>query len=158
MASIHTWAIKWGVPLQAINELMDTLGVGLKDLPYQDGRSEAAVASRVRLEAAQKGLHLWRNNVGACMDDRGNFIRYGLANDSKRLNEVLKSSDLIGIRKVLITPDLVGQYMGQFVARETKPEGWTYSGTDHEVAQLRFLELVALYGGDAAFATGEGTL
>lgn len=120
--------------------------------------SEAYAQSLVRQEAADKGLHLWRNNVGVLKDERGRPVRFGLANESKQINEVLKSSDLIGWRPVLITPDMVGRTIAQFVSRECKPPGWKYTGNAHEAAQLAWLHLVSQGGGDAAFATGPGTL
>lgn len=157
--NLYEWAAKWRVPLPALHELQQQMGMRpVTADPAGDGRSEANVQSRIRLEAAQKGLHLWRNNVGACVDENGNHIRYGLANDSKKLNRVIKSSDLIGLRPVLIGPHHVGQVIGQFVAREVKAGDWSYSGTDREQAQRRFIELVAANGGDAAFCNGEGSL
>ena len=121
-------------------------------------KSEAEVQSIVRLEAARKGIRLYRNNVGAGKLENGAFIRWGLANDSAAVNDRLKSSDLIGIRAVQITPDMVGKTIGVFVCRECKREGWVYTGNDEEEAQLRFLHLIRDLGGDAGFATGEGTL
>lgn len=120
--------------------------------------SESNVQSRVRLEAARKGVRLWRNNSGAWKDKTGRVIRYGLGNDSKDTNEVLKSSDLVGWRKKLVTPDMVGTYVAVATLRECKPEDWVYTGTDDEVAQLRFLKLCLEDGGDAAFATDDNTL
>lgn len=120
--------------------------------------SEAAIQARVRLEASAKGVWLSRNNVGVLPDKRGVPVRFGLANESKAVNQKYKSSDLIGCRPVIITSEMVGQTIGQFVAREIKEQGWTYTGTPHELAQLRFLELILSLGGDAAFANNEGTL
>jgi len=120
--------------------------------------SEAYAQSQVRLEAPRAGVTLWRNNVGVLTDLTGRPVRFGLANDSRQLNEALKSSDLIGWRPVLITPEHVGRTLAQFVSRECKAPGWKYTGTDRERAQKAWLDLVAAAGGDSAFATGPGTL
>jgi hypothetical protein len=111
--------------------------------------SETAVSQRVRLAApACFEAILWRNNVGQLLDDRGVPVRYGLANDSKKVNEQVKSSDLIGL-----TPITFGGWtFGVFTAIETKREGWTYKGTDHEQAQLRYHNIVRSLGGIAGFA------
>lgn len=119
--------------------------------------SESRVQSLVRLEGPRFDVKLWRNNVGVLTDKDGRPVRYGLANDSKELNKVLKSSDLIGWRTVTVTPDMVGRKVAIFVARECKPEGWRFTGTDRELAQQNWIALVNQDGGDAAFATGEGT-
>jgi hypothetical protein len=120
--------------------------------------NEATQQALVRLEAASKGHILYRNNVGVLLDARGVPVRFGLANDSAAVNENVKSADLIGIKRVLITPDMVGRTVGVFLSREVKAKGWRFTGTPREVAQLRWLELVTSYGGDAAFCTGPGTL
>jgi hypothetical protein len=120
---------------------------------------ESEVQARVRLEAARRGWNLWRNNVGVLMDSRGVPVRYGLANDSKAVNANVKSGDLIGIRPVLITPQHVGHYIGQFVSVECKRDGWRASATDeHEAAQMRWAQIVLLAGGHAVFATSERDL
>lgn len=159
-SSVIQWAIRNKVSEQALSELRGMFGLDplstVSVLPA--GSSEAAVQSLVRLEGARKGLKLWRNNVGALLDTRGVPVRYGLANDSKKLNETVKSGDLIGWRPVLITPAHVGSTIAQFVSRECKAPGWQYSGTDHERAQLRWAEAVMVDGGDAAFCAEEGTL
>ena len=122
------------------------------------GTSESAVQAAVRLEAARKGVRLFRNNVGALVDSRGVPVRYGLANDSPASNKAIKSADLIGWRTLRIVPEMIGQIIAQFVSRECKAVGWHYTGTDREQAQLAWAQLVAVAGGDAAFCTGEGTL
>lgn len=119
--------------------------------------AEAYVQSQIRLEAARKGIYLWRNNCGAGTLDNGSFIRWGLANESEAVNKVIKSADLIGIRRLVITPEMVGQTVGIFVSREAKAADWHYTGTDREVAQLKWLTLINSYGGDAKFVTGPGS-
>lgn len=170
---IDQWADHWGVPAEALEDLRRRMGAFEDEVERAlDGESEAAVQVRVRLEASKKGLRLWRNNVGATpavtrhtcpncgvrFEERQQPVRYGLANESAKMNKTVKSSDLIGIRPVVITPDMVGQTIGQFVAREIKREGWAYSGNEHEAAQLRYIDLVNSMGGDAAFTNKEGTL
>lgn len=158
--AVYQWAARHGVSLQALHELQGLFGLhGGHDLPPEvKGNSEAAVQAAVRLEAARKGVRLFRNNVGALIDSRGVPVRYGLANESKQVNDVCKSADLIGWRPVLIGPQHIGQVMGQFVSRECKKPGWHYTGDAHEQAQLAWAQLVTSAGGDAAFCTGEGTL
>lgn len=155
---LSAWAQRWGINPQAVAELRAILQCTPDGQVTEGLQSEAGVQAAVRLEASQRGLRLWRNNVGACVDERGNYVRYGLANESTRMNAAIKSSDLIGIRPVMVTPEMVGRVVGQFVAREIKAPGWVYKGTPREEAQLKFLQLVTSMGGDAAFANGKGTI
>lgn len=157
--NLEQWAIKWGVPYEAIQDLRKQFGaINTDPVTPVRGNSEAAVQNEIRLEASKAGLRLWRNNVGAIKDERGVPVRYGLCNDNAQLNASLKSSDLIGIRPVLIQPHHVGVVIGQFVAREVKAPTWRYTATTREMAQLRFLELVTSLGGDACFANSVGTI
>lgn len=152
------WAAKWRIPPAAIAELQTSV-LGLDGTPSAvAGESEAAAQSRVRLEASRKGGRLWRNNVGAGYAEDGSFMRWGLANDSAQVNKIIKSADLIGLRPVRVEQQHVGLVIGQFVSREVKAPGWRYTGTPREVAQLNWATLVNTLGGDACFATGEGTL
>jgi len=117
--------------------------------------NESEIQTLLRIKASEKGWRLWRNNVGAGKLDNGAFVRWGLANDSTQMNRYLKSADLIGIRPVLITQDMVGTVIGQFVSREVKQQGWVYEATQHEQAQHRWLSMINYFGGDATFTTGE---
>ena len=153
---LTAWATRHHITPAALAELRLLL-IGAPDpivTPTSNNQSEAAVQTEVRLEASRRGYRLWRNNVGAGMLENGSFVRFGLANDSAALNAVCKSSDLIGIRPVRIGMEHIGQVIGRFVAREIKHAGWRYSGTEREVAQLRFIEIITGMGGDAAFCTG----
>jgi hypothetical protein len=105
-------------------------------------QTETDVQNLCRLAAQQVRAVLWRNNVGAILDSRGIPVRFGLANDSAKMNEVLKSSDLIGIGPG-----------GRFLAVECKEPGWQWRSTEHERAQLAYLHEVRKYGGLAGFAS-----
>lgn len=100
------------------------------------------------------GSQNWRNNSGAFQDDKGRWIRYGLANDSKKLNSEIKSSDLIGITPTIIEPWMVGYSLGVFTAMEIKEPGWHLTpGDKRGQAQSRFHDLVRQACGFAGFVT-----
>lgn len=106
--------------------------------------SEGTVQSAIRLEAARLGHGLWRNNSGACRDDTGRMIRYGLGNDSKKINEVWKSPDLVGIHGGT----------GRFIGIECKPPGWVLRPSDARAqAQMTAILTFRSLGGIADFAT-----
>ena len=105
-------------------------------------RSEAEVQSQTLLDASSQGSRLFRNNSGAFEDAQGRWVRYGLGNMSKRVNQITKSSDLIGITPIVVTEDMVGTTVGIFTAVECKKEGWVYTGTGREVAQKNFIDLI----------------
>lgn len=155
--NLYTWAKRWRIPVEAIVELTGEI-LNANNPPingnHADPSTEAGAQQRVRLAYAQADALLYRNNVGVMQDDTGRVVRFGLANESKQMNEHIKSSDLIGIQPVLITQEMVGTVIGQFLARETKRPGWVYAGTPREEAQLRFIQLIVSKGGDAAFTTG----
>lgn len=156
--SLKDWAAKWGVPHDALLDLYQQLNfTGCRDSRSRV-TTESGAQREVQLEASQAGGVLWRNNVGAGVLDNGSYVRWGLANESKEMNKRLKSSDLIGIRPILITQAWVGYTVGQFVAREIKEPGWIYSGRGREEAQMNYLLLAKSFGADARFATGRGTL
>lgn len=116
--------------------------------------SETAVKSQAEVIAASLGALMMRNNSGVAVDDTGRHIRYGLMNESKRVNSQFKSSDLIGITPVLIGPQHVGRTVGVFTAIETKAAGWKLRPSDdHAQAQLRFINLVRRNGGLAGFVS-----
>lgn len=110
---------------------------------------ESAVTSHIRLAAAKLNTPLWRNNRGAFRDDTGRLVKYGLGSEAD-----LSSSDYIGIRPVLITPDMVGQVLGVFTAVEMKAEGFKFNKNDkHLLNQKIFIDIVKQYGGFAGFAS-----
>lgn len=150
------WQRKHGITADALADLVAIVGLDVE--PSKDATGEHKVQDDARLIASQMGWRLFRNNKGVLPDARGVPVRFGLCNDNEKLGKRLRSSDLIGIRPVIITPEMVGSTIGQFVAREIKKDGWKYKGTEHEEAQLRFGELVIGLGGDFKFWNGEGEL
>lgn len=147
MISITEWAVRWNVSPEALADLRASVLDAPTPPPSTVTGPESLVMAEVRLEASRMGYRLWRNNVGAGKLENGSFLRWGLCNESAQMNHMMKSSDLIGI-----SPG------GQFVARECKARSWVYAGTPREVAQRDFIDFINARGGDAAFATGEGTL
>lgn len=150
------WAARWP---QAASELHELLAPPVPPAPHGTPTSEAYVQSTIRLEAPARGVMLFRNNAGAMTDETGRLVRYGLGHESKPFWDRVKSSDLIGWRKLLITPEWAGRTVAQFVSRECKPAGWHMTPGDARAqAQAAWLAMVARDGGDACFASGVGTL
>lgn len=160
LMTLQEWAKRWNISPAAFAELARCSIVDPDPDALVGDKSEAFVQSRVRLEAARAvpACYLWRNNVGANKLSNGSFVRWGLANESRQLNKRLKSGDLIGLRSLIVTPDMVGARVGQFVSRECKRENWKYSGTEEENAQLAWATLINSLGGDAQIVKAWGSL
>lgn len=157
---IEQWAIRHHVSMQALHELADVMAAYDVETPeLGDAGSEARVQSLVRLEAAASGYWLTRNNVGAFQAPHSSrWVRYGLANESKQQNALVKSADLIGWRRRVIVSTDVGRTIAQFASREAKREGWEFNPNDaREVAQAQWRDFVNSNGGDAAFVSGPGS-
>lgn len=114
--------------------------------------SESEIQQRIQIEAAKIGCVLMRNNSGAMRDETGRVVRYGLGNTSPK--QETKSSDLIGITMVTITPEMVGRTIGVFTAIEVKKEEWNARKKldAHEKYQANFLTWIRMKGGIAGFA------
>lgn len=156
-ATLAAWADRHRIPAAALEDLLAVV-VPPSSAPAAGHASEAYVQSLVRLEAPGCGVWLTRNNVGALQDKTGRPVRYGLANESKAQNEIVKSGDLIGIDSRPIRPEEVGRPRGRFVSRECKHADWR-PGEDpaREAAQVAWMRLVLKYGGDAKIVRGEGS-
>ncbi len=98
--------------------------------------SEYEIQQRIRLAYGHGPVRLWRNNTGALVDQQGRLVRFGLCKGS---------SDLIGLRSLEVTPEMVGQRIAQFVALEIKTPHGAVSAE-----QRAFLQLVEQLGGVAA--------
>lgn len=154
---LDNWAQRWNISPAALNELRNLIGIF--DLPTSaPGKSEASAQQLVRLEAPKHGVTLWRNNNGACYDQDGRLVRYGLANESKSMSDKIKSSDLIGATPVIIQPSDVGKRLAIFTSFEMKKPGWVFKGTKRELAQKKWIDLILSLGGIAQFATGPGDI
>ncbi len=124
---------------------------------FKEPTTEADLQSLVLIETSKRGTRLWRNNVGCLQNPKtGQFVRYGLCNSSKKLNDAIKSSDLVGITPIVITQEMVGQTVGVFTSYELKHPGWKYTGQGREVAQEAWLSLVRSLGGIARFVSSLG--
>jgi hypothetical protein len=97
---------------------------------------ESNVLTRARLAASRLGMKLFRNNSGGFKDDRGTWIRYGVASPG--------GSDLIGWYPYQIESRDVGRTVAVFVALETKS---TRGRATKE--QINFIERVRDDGGIA---------
>lgn len=146
--TLHDWAMRWAIPPAALKDLIDRttlpeIRAGLGD------KSEAAVQNEIRLAAARRGITLWRNNVGAYETSEGQWVRYGLNNDSPQANRRMKSADLIGIHRP----------SGRFVSIEVKRPGWKHSDTsERDRAQLAWAVTINALGGVALRATSAAAL
>jgi len=154
---INEWAIKYGIPAAAVVELLALLSPVRVDTGTAGTSSESKVQKQIRLVTNLTGGLLLRNNSGVARELREGgrlaYVRYGLGNESEKLNKTFKSSDLIGITPVVIRPEHVGRTWGIFTAIETKRTGWKYCGNPREKGQLFFINAIRARGGIAAFAT-----
>lgn len=117
-------------------------------------KDESTVSQEIQIQARHYDCTLMRNNAGACIDNTGRLVRYGLGNLSKKQTEVFASSDLIGITKITVTPEMVGRTLGIFTAVEVKKEAWKPEKKldKRETAQFNFINWVKAQGGIAFFA------
>lgn len=118
--------------------------------------NENEISNLIRLETSKKGGILWRNNCGVFFDATGRPVRYGLNNESKKINSHMKSSDLIGIQPIIITEKDYGKVYGVFTAIEVKNDKWSFNTANKkEVAQSKFLEQIQKLGGIAYFSNSK---
>jgi len=117
-------------------------------------KEESIIQQEIQIKARFFECMLMRNNSGAFTDNTGRLVRYGLGNISKKHNDSIKSSDLIGFTKVIVTQDMVGKTLAVFTAIEVKKEDWKYNKnnfSNRENAQYNFINWVTNNGGLAGF-------
>ncbi len=115
-------------------------------------KPESLVQIKQRLAIAELGGKAYRNNSGVLPNPDGDLVRFGLGNDSKKINILRKSSDLICVLPVVVTQAMVGHTLGVILVDEVKKEGWRYTGTREEVAQKNFIDIIISMGGIGCFA------
>lgn len=157
MNDLQQWATRHQVSPTAMSELGAILqGPTPAHSPAPADMSENAVSQRVELGGTVVDGRLWRNNVGA-YDERyppSPGTRWGLFNDSAKMNKKIKSPDRVGPIPVLIQPHHVGRILGVFFGVEVKHGAWK-PGEDkkREEAQHRGLQLINSLGGVGLFAS-----
>lgn len=106
------------------------------------GQRETELQNHIRALAnlPGSGCRLWRNNVGKRLIE-GRWITWGLAPGS---------ADLIGLKKVLVTADMVGTEIAQFASLEVK----TLTGVAAK-DQIAWAEMIRRLGGIAEFVRSE---
>lgn len=115
---------------------------------------EQMASEDVELAAPSLSVTLLRNNNGACYNDEGRLIRYGLGHVSGK--EDFASGDLVGWTKVTITPEMVGKTVAIFTVVEVKPTTFkikpSYRPGSREQRQENFNALARRNGGFGLFA------
>jgi len=116
-------------------------------------KSESEIQQKIQIEAPHFNCILMRNNSGALLDAEGRLVRFGLGNVSKQHQDNIKSSDLIGFTKVIITPEMIGKTVAIFTAIEVKKEDWNINKKldKRETAQMNFINWIKNNGGIAGF-------
>lgn len=117
---------------------------------------EGYASQEVRKRASQWKARIFRNNSGVLTDKSGRPVRFGLGNESSKVNKEFKTGDYVGWFPVTITPDMVGKTIAVFANIECKAVGFTvkldYNANSREYAQDKFNKLVINQGGIAGFA------
>lgn len=100
--------------------------------------SEQTIQQQIRLACSKGTTRLFRNNTGTLLDKNGRPVQFGLCKGS---------ADLIGWKRVTITPDMVGTTVAVFTSIEVK------SATGRlRPEQQQWLDAVQAAGGIAGVA------
>jgi hypothetical protein len=102
------------------------------------GASEQRIQQEIRIACGTGDTRLFRNNTGTLRDQNGRPVQFGLCKGS---------ADLIGWKRVTITPEMVGTTVAVFVSIEVKtPTGRL------RPEQQQWLDAVQAAGGIAGVA------
>jgi len=100
--------------------------------------SEQRIQQQIRLACSTGDTRLFRNNTGTLRDQHGRPVQFGLCKGS---------ADLIGWKRVTVTPEMVGQQVAVFLSIEVKtPTGRL------RPEQKQWLDTVRAAGGIAGVA------
>ena len=100
--------------------------------------SEQTIQQHIRIACSNGDTRLFRNNTGTLKDQNGRPVQFGLCKGS---------ADLIGWKRVTVTPDMVGQQVAVFLSIEVK----TPTGRIRP-EQQQWLDAVQAAGGIAGVA------
>ena len=100
--------------------------------------SEQQIQQHIRIACGTGDTRLFRNNTGTLRDANGRPVQFGLCKGS---------ADLIGWKRVTITPDMVGSTVAVFTSIEVK----TATGRLRP-EQQQWLDAVQAAGGIAGVA------
>jgi len=104
---------------------------------------ETPILQKIRLEVGGRpDVILWRNSTGIAEYPNGTRVPYGLCPGS---------SDLIGLRSVVVIPAMVGRCLAVFTAIEVKVPGGR-TAPQRLRAQEAFIAAVQAAGGLGGFA------
>lgn len=100
--------------------------------------SEQRIQQEIRIACSTGNTRLFRNNTGTLRDQNGRPVQFGLCKGS---------ADLIGWKRVTVTPDMVGTTVAVFLSIEVKtPTGRL------RPEQQQWLDAVQSAGGIAGVA------
>jgi len=100
--------------------------------------SEQQIQQQIRIACSTGNTRLFRNNTGTLRDQHGRPVQFGLCKGS---------ADLIGWKRVTVTPEMVGQQVAVFLSIEVKtPTGKL------RPEQKQWLDAVQAAGGIAGVA------
>lgn len=106
--------------------------------------NESAVQSEIMLHLGRRpDVRVFRNHNIKLQDKFGRWHACGL---------MPGSADIVGIQRVVITPEMVGQTVGVWVSVEVKAPG-ARTKPEQLKAQVNWRDFILQWGGKAGFAS-----